>query len=891
MTPIKHPFHTSRRLRSSVLLTVLAALALAPAAAAHDVTLALAGGKMKVKADGSRSDRRFVFESKDRTIRLGGHDPREDDLSIVVRGMGEKGSSSGLITLDRERWMPLKNKQGDRIGFGYMDRAGSRGGITRATFKNGKFRFKAKGKNWPWKPKGAQDSVWVLVSVEEETYCAQFGDETSSDVRKNTKGSFLASDAASPGACPEAVCGNGKVELGEQCDDGNLGETDGCNNDCTVGVCEATDFATTYDAIQNVIFDSETYGCTNAACHGSAVEGGLDLRADASFEDLVGVESSFGSVRVTPGEFETSFLYEKLAAKTLGEPLAGGSSMPTGRPALIEEHLEALRAWINGGAPRDLVVEGTSTLLGACLPPADPLKIPVPDPPPLGEGVQFKQTAWSLPAQFENEICMAVYYDLTQTDLVPEGSKIKCPDRWRPIKVCGEFVDERFIADLSTECTETDECGEGRVCEFIKSRLNPDDECFVYNRQTLIQDPQSHHSIMHVYSGVGEVTDPGWTKVIDYDTNTELPNEGWTYKFSDPSTPGQGETCDPLDIDPATGVNPSCSGSAQETVACLGFGPPDFTNLFSVIGVDGNAPQFLVSTEVTLDLPFFEGVYDVLPMKGMMIFNSHAFNLTDGDSTMDQYLNIEFASAAEAQYPTIEIFDASSIFAQDVPPFETTDVCRTFTAPKGAHIARLSSHTHRFGTLWRTWMPPNEPCQPECVDGPIAPLFCVDESIIPVCGGPREDLTVYNSTEYADPQQLRFDPPMVIDGDTIADRTFYYCAHYDNGSGPTSPAVKLQSTSPNPPLGNLGLSLGGGPCEMDEVKCANAGPMRGELCGGDDSLCDSAPGAGDGSCDACNVKGGVTTEDEMFILLGDFFCPDGCQACPNGCEFESDSGD
>jgi hypothetical protein len=35
--------------------------------------------------------------------------------------------------------------------------------------------------------------------------------------------------------------------------------------------------------------------------------------------------------------------------------------------------------------------------------------------------------------------------------------------------------------------------------------------------------------------------------------------------------------------------------------------------------------------------------------------------------------------------------------------------------------------------------------------------------------------------------------------------------------------------------------------------------------------CDSSDGAGDGACDACPLLGGVTTEDEMFILFGKYF--------------------
>src|SRR5690606_34104396 len=37
------------------------------------------------------------------------------------------------------------------------------------------------------------------------------------------------------GACvPEPVCGNGELEFGEQCDDGNLDNLDGCSQACRI---------------------------------------------------------------------------------------------------------------------------------------------------------------------------------------------------------------------------------------------------------------------------------------------------------------------------------------------------------------------------------------------------------------------------------------------------------------------------------------------------------------------------------------------------------------------------------------------------------------------------------------------------------------------------------
>jgi hypothetical protein len=185
--------------------------------------------------------------------------------------------------------------------------------------------------------------------------------------------------------------------------------------------------------------------------------------------------------------------------------------------------------------------------------------------------------------------------------------------------------------------------------------------------------------------------------------------------------------------------------------------------------------------------------------------------------------------------------------------------------PQDAQLFWLSSHTHRHGIRWRTWGPPNADCAPsqdgfpdgnppgECQPGPDGQLM-------------------YYSTVYNDPVQLEIDPPLPFTG-TADERRFIFCALYDNGSTPTSPSVKRQSTSPVPPP--IGTVLIGGPCEDDELACISPDPAKqGQLCGSEpdpDRFCDSAPGAFDGLCDACPLNGGFTTEDEMFIQLGNFY--------------------
>src|SRR5262249_32596891 len=114
--------------------------------------------------------------------------------------------------------------------------------------------------------------------------------------------------------CPTPVCGNGVQEPGEECDDGNQFDGDGCRSDCVRTDCAA--FASTTDLIQHAIFENR--GCPAGACPGAAQSGGLDLRTDPVGQ-LVDVPSTLDPARkrIEPGNPQLSLLYLKLAAKTL----------------------------------------------------------------------------------------------------------------------------------------------------------------------------------------------------------------------------------------------------------------------------------------------------------------------------------------------------------------------------------------------------------------------------------------------------------------------------------------------------------------------------------------------------------------------------------------------
>ena len=68
-----------------------------------------------------------------------------------------------------------------------------------------------------------------------------------------------------------------------------------------------------------------------------------------------------------------------------------------------------------------------------------------------------------------------------------------------------------------------------------------------------------------------------------------------------------------------------------------------------------------------------------------------------------------------------------------------------------------------------------------------------------------------------------------------------------------------------PVAGMIGIGVTTCGCVAEDRSCFG-GPNEGLACNGDDSVC----GEG-GICDACPSGGGVTTEEEMFILLGSYY--------------------
>ena len=637
--------------------------------------------------------------------------------------------------------------------------------------------------------------------------------------------------------------------------------------------CQGRFFDSTYDLIQEVVFENR--GCTNDSCHGSSLAGGLDLRAASSYRNLIDVASQTvpstvvpGMRRVVPGQKDQSLLFLNLAAATLPEiwsaPLR---PMPIGLPAVSLEELEAVREWIEQGAPRRGTVPGIGDLLDACLPPPRPIDIEPLSPPPRGEGVQIGMPLRILPGNSESEVCFVSYYDVSG--------------------------------------------------EVPASALSPDGKSFRYKRVQVRQDPLSHHLFVDHYDGEAPLDDEAWG----------------AFKCRDGAK--HGVSCRPSDLGfCGEGL---CGSEPIDAINCLGFGPPD---------VFYSRSRLLFSQEASTSETFPPGVFREMPLRGLLIWNSHAFNLTDLAGKLQAWVNVEFALTAEHSKQALSLYDDSRNFSMEVPAFGAQEICAFHVFPPDTRLFELSSHTHRRGKRFRIYagrfacaggLREGEPCSPEgsgyegvdscdgapCVS-PVPPdagdcngdgrigvndltaivaialgrfsldrcpagdpnqdgrirvselVEMVKSSLLPAALVDPSDALIYTSLVYSDPFVAGFEPPLELPGlsASAAARTVTYCSLYDNGF--TDPAeVKLQSSSPAVPSGGTLFPDGtpGGPCEV-ATGCTEG--LVGAVCTGGspserDASCDSFVGSGDGVCDACPLVGGVTTEDEMFILVGSFF--------------------
>jgi len=510
-------------------------------------------------------------------------------------------------------------------------------------------------------------------------------------------------------------------------------------------------FDSTFEAIQATVF--EQAGCANSLCHSeTAKAGGLDLTAEHAWTNLVDVQATGSSLRlVNPKQPSESYLYQKLSAKVFpGSYSISGSPMPSGGTAISAGQLDAIRLWIEAGAPREGSVgdalgrgeDEIERLLGVCLPEAEALNtVPLPPPAP-DKGIQMVMPPHVVKAESELEICFAVYEDFR--DQVP--------------------------------------------AEY----LTPDRDHFYVKSGDIREDFFTHHNVLYLSpAGTDLIHDPSFGE--------------WTC-FGGES---EGAACEPTDRQ-SCGAG-KCRARAANNVACRGYGPP-LPDTGPVVGLDTGIAR--------------DGFYAEFPAHGIFYWNSHAFNLTNEDGLHHVWRNMYFAD--DRRFKAQDMSVTGFVFqGAGTPPFQKKTVCKDYVFDQGDGLLELNSHTHKRG-----------------------------ERFFMTIG----DEMVYESFDYEEPLRRVFDPARVFRSGDPADRTLTWCATYNNGVNPDgSPNTELVTRLSRRPDN-------AGPCRPTACVAGKVGaPCSGAE---DDTTCDSAPGAGDGWCDACPITAGVSSDDEMYILLG-----------------------
>ena len=165
-----------------------------------------------------------------------------------------------------------------------------------------------------------------------------------------------------------------------------------------------------YHDIQEYVFDKS---CANSACHAAPQNAGsLDLSYGFSYEDLVGgvpqnpAAAAAGMKLVDPGNPENSFLLMKLMGPTAPEQ---GARMPFGGGVLHSGKIDAIRTWIEAGAPQTGKIAGIGDL-GVLRDPDEVFEPPAPPAP--GEGYQLHLPSFKIEPGTEREI----YYATQITD-------------------------------------------------------------------------------------------------------------------------------------------------------------------------------------------------------------------------------------------------------------------------------------------------------------------------------------------------------------------------------------------------------------------------------------------------------------------------------------------
>lgn len=162
-------------------------------------------------------------------------------------------------------------------------------------------------------------------------------------------GATLACGALLFAACGGSVCGNGVVESGEQCDDGNLNDGDGCSPSCRALATVSTFIHWSFIRSQFPGFDGESCEGVRAAKIEIALTGPKNVtqRETCSFSQIKLSSLPLGSYQVSAMAYDA-----KGVALTRGLAIAHFTAAGSDQRRVV---LEALRPIVDGRAADALI--------------------------------------------------------------------------------------------------------------------------------------------------------------------------------------------------------------------------------------------------------------------------------------------------------------------------------------------------------------------------------------------------------------------------------------------------------------------------------------------------------------------------------------------------------
>ena len=179
---------------------------------------------------------------------------------------------------------------------------------------------------------------------------------------------------------------------------------------CTKNTDEAVDGGTfpkdTWTIIQDNIL---TLSCATSGCHASTSDAtygqhNLLLNSTNAYDNLINIISknpaakTAGLVRVKPGDYMNSLLYQKIDCQT---PSKYAASMPLGGTNLTSGQIEFIKQWIIKGAPKkgSVVDENILTSNEVCSQAFVPMQAPA-----AADGFQLAINAFTVRAKTEREV-------------------------------------------------------------------------------------------------------------------------------------------------------------------------------------------------------------------------------------------------------------------------------------------------------------------------------------------------------------------------------------------------------------------------------------------------------------------------------------------------------